>query len=156
MLFSDLCIALNLPIFDPMSIGDKIVTHPGIIKQVEGGKVSVSVISKAGCASCQLKGSCSVGEVEEKIVEMNLPKGFSFKEGQMVTVEMKQSLGTFAVLLGYVFPFLVILLSLILFLQLGLDQGLAGIFSLLTLVPYYGILFLAKDFFKKKFQYNLY
>jgi len=139
-----------------MSIGDKIVTHPGIIKEVDGNKVSVSVISKAGCASCQIKGSCSVGEVEEKIVEMELPRGFSFKEGQMVTVEMKQSLGTFAVLLGYVFPFLVILLSLILFLQLGIDEGLAGIFSLLMLVPYYGLLYLSKDFFRKKFQYNLY
>jgi len=139
-----------------MSIGDKIVTHPGVVKQVEGGKISVSVISKAGCASCQLKGSCSVGEVEEKVVEMNLPKGFSFKEGQMVTVEMKQSLGTIAVLLGYVFPFLVVLLSLILFLNLGLDQGLAGIFSLLLLVPYYGLLYWLKDFFAKKFQYNVY
>ena len=139
-----------------MSIGDKIVTHPGIIKEVDGNKVSVSVISKAGCASCQIKGSCSVGEVEEKVVEMELPRGFSFKEGQVVTVEMKQSLGTFAVLLGYVFPFLVILLSLILFLQLGLDEGLAGIFSLLMLVPYYGLLYLSKDFFRKKFQYNLY
>ncbi len=139
-----------------MAAGDKIVTHPGVIKRVDGNKVSVSVISKAGCASCQLKGSCSVGEVEEKVVEMDLPRGFSFKEGQMVTVEMKQSLGTMAVLLGYVFPFLVVLLSLILFLQLGADQGLAGIFSLLLLIPYYGILYLLKDFFSKKFQYNIY
>jgi len=69
---------------------------------------------------------------------------------------MKQSLGTIAVLLGYVFPFLVVLISLILFLQLGLDQGIAGILSILTLVPYYGLLYLLKDFFKKKFQYNLY
>ncbi len=145
-----------MPTFVPMSIGDKIVTHPGVVKRIEGGKISVSVISKAGCASCQLKGSCSVGEVEEKVVEMNLPKGFSIKEGQMVTVEMKQSLGTFAVLLGYFFPFLLVLLSLVLFLNLGLDQGLAGIFSLLLLVPYYGLLYLLKDFFSKKFQYNVY
>lgn len=139
-----------------MAVGEKIVTHPGVVKKIDGTKVSVSVISKAGCASCQLKGSCSVGEVEEKVVEMELSRGFSFKEGQMVTVEMKQSLGTIAVLLGYVFPFLVVLLSLILFLQLGLDQGIAGILSILTLVPYYGLLYLLKDFFKKKFQYNLY
>jgi sigma-E factor negative regulatory protein RseC len=139
-----------------MAIGDKIVTHPGVVKQINGNKISVSVISKAGCASCQIKDSCSVGEVEEKIVEMDMPHGFSFKEGQMVTVEMKQSLGTFAVLLGYVFPFVVILLSLILFIRLGIDQGLAGIFSLATLVPYYGALYLSKDYFRKKFRYNLY
>ncbi len=145
-----------LAIFALMSVGDKIVTHPGVIKQVDGNRVSVSVISKAGCASCQIKDSCSVGEVEEKVVEMELPRGFSFKEGQMVTVEMKQSLGTMAVLLGYFFPFLVVLLSLILFLNFGLDQGLAGILSLLMLVPYYGILYLLRDFFATKFQYNLY
>lgn len=139
-----------------MSIGEKIVTHPGVVKQINGNRISVSVISKAGCASCQLKGSCSVGEVEEKVVEMELPRGFSFKEGQMVTVEMKQSLGTMAVLLGYFFPFLVVLFSLILFLGFGFDQGLAGIFSLLTLVPYYGVLYLLKDFFADRFHYNLY
>lgn len=145
-----------MPTFAPMTVGDKIVTHPGVVKQVDGNKVSVSVISKAGCASCQLKGSCSVGEVEEKVVEMELPRGFSFKEGQVVTVEMKQSLGTMAVLLGYFFPFLVVLFSLILFLNLGIDQGLAGILSLLMLAPYYGLLYLLKDLFAKKFQYKLY
>ena len=138
-----------------MSFAEKTVTHPGIVKKVEGNKVEVSVVAQAGCASCQLKGVCSVGEVKEKVVEVEI-SDFSFKEGQTVTVEMKQSLGTMAVLLGYVFPFVVLLLGLILFLQLGLDQGVAGLLSLLLLVPYYGGLYLSKGFFRKKFHYNLY
>lgn len=138
-----------------MSLGDKTVSHEGIIKKVDGNKVEVSVVAQAGCASCQLKGVCSVGEVQEKVVEVEM-SGFSFKEGQTVTIEMKQSLGTMAVLLGYVFPFVVILTGLIIFLQLGLDQGIAGILSLLLLVPYYGILYLSRKYLRKKFQYNLY
>ncbi len=138
-----------------MSLGDKTVSHEGIIKKVDGNKVEVSVVAQAGCASCQLKGVCSVGEVQEKVVEVEI-SGFSFKEGQTVTIEMKQSLGTMAVLLGYVFPFVVILTGLIIFLQLGLDQGIAGILSLLLLVPYYGILYLSRKYLRKKFQYNLY
>jgi len=50
----------------------------------------------------------------------------------------------------------VVVLCLILFLNLGLDQGLAGILSLFMLIPYYGVLYLSKDFFSKKFQYNVY
>ena len=138
-----------------MGLTEKSVTHPGVVKNVDGNKVRVSVVAQAGCAACQLKGVCSVGEVEEKIVEVEM-SGFSFKEGQTVTVVMKQSLGTMAVLLGYVFPFLVILSGLILFLNLGMDQGVAGILSLLLLVPYYGVLYLLRGFFRKKFTYNLY
>ena len=138
-----------------MSIGDKTVSHEGIIKKVDGNKVEVSVVAHAGCASCQLKGVCSVGEVQEKVVEVEM-SGFSFKEGQTVTIEMKQSLGTMAVLLGYVFPFIVMLSGLIIFLQLGLDQGIAGILSLSLLAPYYGILYLSRKLLRKKFQYNLY
>jgi sigma-E factor negative regulatory protein RseC len=138
-----------------MSIGDKIVTHQAIVKKVKGDKVEVSVVTQSGCASCQLKGVCSVGEVQEKVVEVEI-KGFSFKEGQTVTIEMKQSLGAVAILLGYVFPFVVMFLGLVVFLQLGLDQGIAGILSLLLLVPYYYGLYLSRGFFKKKFKYNLY
>jgi len=70
-----------------MVVGEKIVTHPGVVKKVDGTKVSVSVISKAGCASCQLKGSCSVGEVEEKIVEMELPRGLALKRGRWLRLK---------------------------------------------------------------------
>ena len=138
-----------------MGIVENTVTHPGIVKKVGENKVEVSVVVQAGCASCQLKGVCSVGEMKEKVVEVEMTDR-SFKEGQTVTVEMKQSLGTAAVLLGYVFPFVVLLVGLILFLQLGLDQGVAGILSILLLVPYYGGLYLARGGLKKKFRYHLY
>ena len=138
-----------------MGLGDNKVTHPAVIKKVDGNKAEISVIAQSGCASCQLKGVCSVGEVKEKVVEVEI-SGFSFKEGQTVTIEMSQSLGTMAVLLGYVFPFVVLILGLILFLQLGLDQGIAGILSLLLLVPYYGILYLTRKHIRKKFKYSVY
>ncbi len=138
-----------------MSSANNKVTHPGIVKKVDGNKVEVSVIAQSGCASCQLKGVCSVGEVQEKVVEVEM-SGFSFKEGQTVTIEMSQSLGTMAVLLGYVFPFVVLLSGLIIFLQLGLDQGIAGILSLLLLIPYYGTLYLSRKYFRKKFKYSVY
>ena len=114
-----------------------IVTHPGIIKKVEPNRVEVAIMVTSGCASCEIKGACSVSDVEEKSVMVSVENADEFKIGQPITIEMSQSLGTWAVLLGYVFPFLVLFIGLIIFIKLGLDQGLAGILALSLLLPRY-------------------
>ena len=93
--------------------------------------------------------------MKEKIIEVDLADLGQHNEGENVTVEMKQAYGTWAVLLGYFFPFLVLFFGLMLFLHWGLDQGLAGILAIALLIPYYGILYLMRDFFKKRFRYHV-
>ena len=132
-----------------------IVTHPGIIKKVEGNKVEVAIMVTSGCASCEIKGACSVSDVEEKSVMVSVENADKFKIGQAITIEMSQSLGTWAVLLGYVFPFLVLFAGLILFINLGLDQGLAGILALSLLLPYYFTLYFFRNYLGSRFNYNI-
>ena len=138
-----------------MALGEEKVTHPGVVKKIEGNKAEISVISKASCISCSLKNVCSVSDMKEKIIEVDLADLGQHNEGENVTVEMKQSYGTWAVLLGYFFPFLVLFFGLMLFLHWGLDQGLAGILAIALLIPYYAILYLMRDFFKKRFRYHV-
>ncbi len=109
----------------------------------------------SGCASCEIKGACSVSDIEEKSVMVNTDGTDNYKIGQNITIEMKQNLGTWAVLLGYVFPFLVLFTGLIIFIGVGLDQGLAGILAILLLVPYYLALYLSRNFLGSKFTYNI-
>lgn len=132
-----------------------IVTHPGVIKKVEGNKVEVAIMVTSGCASCEIKGACSVSDVEEKSVIVIMENAEEFKAGQQITIEMSQSLGTWAVLLGYVFPFLVLFLGLIIFIKLGLDQGLAGILALSLLLPYYLTLYSLRSYLGSRFNYNI-
>jgi positive regulator of sigma E activity len=138
-----------------MALGEETVSHPGVIKKIEGDKAEVSVISKASCISCSLKNVCSVSDMKEKIIEVDVSELGQHSEGENVVVEMKQSYGTWAVLLGYFFPFLVLFFGLMLFLHFGLDQGLAGILAIALLIPYYGLLYLMRGFFKKRFHYHL-
>ncbi len=138
-----------------MTMGEETVTHPGVVKKIEGDKAEISVISKASCISCSLKNVCSVSDMKEKIIEVDIADLGGHHEGESVVVEMKQSYGTWAVLLGYFFPFLVLFFGLMLFLHLGLDQGLAGILSIALLAPYYGILYLMRGYFKKRFRYHI-
>jgi len=138
-----------------MALGEETVTHSGIVRKITGNKAEISVISKASCVSCSLNNVCSVSDMKEKMIEVDLSQLAQYKEGDNVVVEMKQSYGTWAVLLGYFFPFLVLFLGLMLFLHFGLDQGLAGILAIALLVPYYSILYFLRDFFKKRFRYHI-
>ncbi|MBN2638481.1 MAG: SoxR reducing system RseC family protein [Bacteroidales bacterium] len=131
------------------------VTHSGIVQEVKDGKASISVITKSACASCQIKGSCTLSDVKEKIIEVDLMNGQSFKTGGQVTVEMKETTGIWAVLLGYFFPFLVVLFTLILLTALGINQGIAGLISLAVLAPYYLLLYLSRTYIRKKFTFNV-
>ncbi|MBC8321399.1 MAG: SoxR reducing system RseC family protein [Bacteroidetes bacterium] len=132
-----------------------IVTHPGIIKKIESNKIEVSIIVTSGCASCEIKGACTISDIEEKSLWVSHDNTAQYKVGQAITIEMKQSLGTWAVLLGYVFPFLVLTTGLIIFINIGLDQGLAGILSLSLLLPYYFTIYLLRHYLGSRFNYTI-
>jgi len=68
---------------------------------------------------------------------------------------MQKSLGTRAVMLGYFLPFLLVLLTLIVTLNIFKSQGLAGLISLGVLVPYYMLLYFNKDRLKKTFTFKI-
>ena len=131
------------------------VTHPGYINKIEPHQVEVSIVSVSSCASCQIKGHCSISDTEVKSVWIGTNDTSAYHIGQEVTVEMSQTLGTWAVLLGYVFPFIVLLIGLIIFIETGLDQGLAGILAVGLLLPYYGVLYLMRNWLGKRFTYSI-
>lgn len=96
-----------------------------------------------------------MSDVKEKIIEVDLTEGQKYANGEEVIIEMKQSLGSWAVLFGYFFPFLLVITTLIVFTSFGLDQGLSGLFAILILAPYYLIMYLFRAILRKKFTYRL-
>ena len=136
-------------------MAEKIITHPGNIRSIENDKAEVIIMTSSGCASCEIKGSCSASEMEEKIIDVDILQGQEFKVGDSVNVEMKQSQGNWAVLLGYVFPFLVVVISLITLTALNVNEGISGLISLSLLIPYYGIIYLSKGKIKQNFSYRI-
>jgi sigma-E factor negative regulatory protein RseC len=131
------------------------VTHPGIVMQISGHIAEVMILAKSACSSCQVKGACNMAEMEEKRVFVELPPEHSFKSGQQVNVMMKQSLGNFAVFLGYILPFLILLLALIVSISVGLGEGVAGLLALGILVPYYFVLYRLRSRLSRKFSFQL-
>ena len=131
------------------------IEHKGIIKEITGHELQISIIAQEGCASCTLKGSCSVSEVNEKIIDVAVTNPNEFKIGENVTIYYKQSLGFRALFLGYVLPFIILLFTMITSLAITEKELLSGILSLVILIPYYLIIYLSKDKIKKTFSFSI-
>ena len=131
------------------------ITHDGIISHMTKDVITVMIVSMASCASCSVKGACTASDVEEKNVQVKLALNDNYNVGDKVVVMMDQSLGTWAVMFGYVFPFLVLLIGLIVFTQIMDSEGLAGLLALALLGPYYFILYLSRKKMENVFQFKI-
>jgi sigma-E factor negative regulatory protein RseC len=134
---------------------EKEVTHIGIVKQIENGGIRVSIVTQSGCASCQIKGSCNMSEQKEKELEIDcIPSEYHI--GQQVEVRLKESQGFHALFLGYILPFLVLIITMFLLSITTSNEGIIGLGAIASLVVYYGALMLFRDKIKKKFTYEVY
>ncbi|MEN9444214.1 MAG: hypothetical protein RIS47_1104 [Bacteroidota bacterium] len=130
------------------------IVHEGIVNAVSGKSLSVSILQSSGCVSCSVKGACNVAEVDEKLIEITHFTG-DYKPGERVTVFYKPSLGFKALAWGYVLPFVLMLTVLILVSVITGDDALAGLWALGVLIPYYGGLYLFRNFIGKGFDFQV-
>jgi len=131
-----------------------IVEHDGIIKEITDHMIKVEITNTSACAGCNSKNLCLSSETSTKIIEVKKNKN-SFLKGDAVIVTLPKNLGPKALWLGYIFPFIVVLLTLITTLWRTKNELLSGIFSLISLMPYYLILFLLNKKIKKTFIFNI-
>lgn len=125
------------------------------MKQVNDSTIFVSIVSASGCVSCQIKGACSASDMEEKIVPVKKLKNGDYKVGEVVTISMNQSVGVWAVLLGYIFPLILVVTSLLILTSIMEDQGNAGIISLSLLIPYYITLYMSRKIMDNNFEFKI-
>jgi sigma-E factor negative regulatory protein RseC len=131
------------------------IIHPGIIESISGDRIYVRILSQSACNTCHAKGACTIADVEEKIIEAELDSSANRKPGEQVMVKMEESLGHKAVIIGYVLPLIVLVGSIIIFLSVLKNEGLAALFSLLMLIPYYFVLYLFRHRLRKEFRFRI-
>ncbi|MBI9066177.1 MAG: SoxR reducing system RseC family protein [Salinivirgaceae bacterium] len=130
------------------------ISHQGIIESVTPENIKVRIMNVSACAACHVKGACSASDTQEKIIDA-LPNGNIYKSGDLVTLLVKESMGFKALFLGYLLPFLLVVVVLIIGTFLELRELIAGLLSLSILIPYYVFLFFFKDQIKKSFVFEI-
>jgi sigma-E factor negative regulatory protein RseC len=129
------------------------VQHDGVVKEVDGNSVQVSIISHPACKGCHAEGLCGITGNQEKIIEV---KGiYNVSPGDPVTILMEQSTGFKAVFLSYVIPLVIILAGLFIGIALTESELTAGLISITLLLPYFFILYLFRRKINSSFTFTL-
>lgn len=129
------------------------IEHEGIVQKSDSGSVVVRISSASACSGCHAEKSCNISGDKEKLIEVQ--GSYDLSPGDNVTVLMKKSMGYAAVLLGYVFPLILVVIMLIILFELQVPEIVAGLGSLAVLIPYYLILYLSRNRLSNKFTFTI-
>lgn len=130
------------------------IEHIGQIISIDGNHIRVLIVQTSACSSCVAKAHCNASESKEKVIDVFDVNSVDYKVGQTVKLEGSTSMGMKAVMWSFGVPFLV-LFSVLVFceLLLGMPELNSGLWALVSLIPYYGVLYLQRKKFAKKFSF---
>lgn len=131
-----------------------LIDHLGTIDRIEDGVAHVMITSESACASCHAKGVCSAADQEEKFLDIPL-REVSYEQGESVRVQVARRLGFKAVALGYFYPFLLLMAVLIFLIVSGAPELRAGSLALLSLIPYYLLLYVFRKRIESTFTFSI-
>lgn len=113
------------------------INHIGTVAAVGSNVVDVLIHAKEACASCYAKGSCGAAEGESKVISVYTEQAQFYNVGESVEVSISQTMGIKAVIIAYVFPFLLTLGLLLGLLKSGVSELVAGISALVLMTVYF-------------------
>lgn len=130
------------------------IEHLGIIKDITPNTIRVSLLNVSACSTCHTKATCAVSDVDNKVIDV-INSGQKIKIGETVKVIFQKSLGPLALFLGYLMPFIILLIVLIGSWIILKDEIFAGVASLISVGIYYLTLTLFRDKLKSTFTFKI-
>jgi positive regulator of sigma E activity len=130
-----------------------VVNHNGIVSKISKSTITISLKGNVNCEGCKAQSACGVSDSNDKEIEVLNPIQ-SFQINEPVGVVLKRELGLKAVFWAYVFPFILMVIVLVIT-SFFFKEWVAGLLSLFILLPYYYMLYVMKDSFQKAFQVSI-
>jgi sigma-E factor negative regulatory protein RseC len=88
------------------------ICHQGVVKEIKENTLFVEIERHTACSACHAKGVCSAFDKRNEVIPVYTNEPEQFQVNEMVQLTLKKSLGGKAVVLGYLCPFLVLIISL--------------------------------------------
>ncbi len=131
------------------------ITHKGVIEQINGEKITVRILQESACSSCHAKGACMATDSKEKLVELTDYSG-AYTLHEQVVIEGKESIGYKAVLWAFLLPLIILIAMLVLTTTYWhFSETEAALSALLALAPYYLLLYLLRNHMAHTFQFSI-
>ena len=130
------------------------IHHTGVVTRISQEAVFVRITQRSACSGCHAQSLCSASEQKEQIIEIP-DHTAQYAVGEKVEICGQINLGMEAVILAFVIPLILVVAGVAIGITLGCDESASGLISLLTLVPYYGVLYLFRDRLKRRFVFTI-
>lgn len=127
----------------------------GIIKNIKNNELTIEITSCSACSSCAVKNYCNTAEAKQKEIILKSKNADKYKIGEEVVVEIDEQQAIKSIILAYVIPLLLIILTVVGTISYQQDEIIGGICGIIVLIPYYFCLFLAKDKLKSGFEFKV-
>ena len=119
------------------------IEHSGVVKSVDSGRVFVEITSQSACGGCSARSACGMSEAARKVIEVRTPDAAQYAPGERVVVAVTRHMGATAVVLAYVVPFLVLI------------EGWAALAGLVSVLLYFGALWLGRHRIEEKIHFTI-
>ena len=129
------------------------ISHSGVVESIEDGCVHVRIVQTSACSACKVAGYCNASESKEKLVDVYTADTQRYSVGQAVTVMASRQVAAHALLLGFGLPFLVLVGVLVVVLQMTGNELWAALAGLLSLAPYYLLLYFFRNWLRDKLSF---
>ena len=132
-----------------------IIKHRGRVESVNGSHIVVRIIQTSACSACSIKGHCNASESKEKLIDV-YEANASYQVGEEVVLCGTTSMGMQAVLLAFGIPLLHIFLAVFIAMKVtGGDELLSSLIALVSVVPYFIVIYFIKDKLNKTFSFTI-
>lgn len=131
------------------------VSHTGIITSISGDDLGIEILSGSSCGSCSIKSACGMSEMKEKHIVVPRPEGMDFVVGQPVKVSMTARQGGMAAAYAYLFPALLMILTILTVSLFSLEDWVAAVAGISAAAVYYFVLFLFRGKIRERFEYEV-
>lgn len=135
----------------------EIIRHDGIVIGKKNEMYLVKIVQAEACSGCHARAMCQSQAGTEKIVGC-VPadnKDSQFETGDRVEIEITPRMGWLAVLLAYIMPFVLILISLAVLSAVGLNEWQAGLCSLAIGGVWFVVLYGFRNRIERKFDFRI-
>lgn len=130
------------------------VRHNGVIAAIDSNRVKVDIVQTSACASCKIANRCSASEMKVKTIDVyDVVNPNKFHVGQEVIVCASMNMAKQALFLGFVIPLVILIMSVVLIYKFTHNEANSAIFGLVSLIPYYTVIYMFKDKLKQQLRF---
>lgn len=131
------------------------IIHSGRICEIGTDRVYVLVSQVSACATCSAAHLCQSSESREHRIEVLTSDADQYEVGQEVIVEGMTSAGLKAVVLAYITPMVLLMVTVMTCIAAGLEEPLAALAGIAVILAYLAVLWIMRDVTCKTFRFKI-